>query len=233
MKKFAYDSNDFLNLQNFSGIVPLFPLPNVVFFPNSLLPLHVFEPRYRQMVDDIIESERIIGMVLLKPGWEKDYYGNPEIFNIACMGKIVSIEEMNEGKSNIVLYGLKRIKINDIVNEIPYRVASVNVLEDVHYQNEEVYQKRLVELISKWNSILGDEQKSHKINIDTTMSIENLTDVLTPSIISNVYQRQELLEEINILKRAERILEQLEMKIEIISITSKKINSILEKRHLN
>jgi Lon protease-like protein len=233
MKKFAYDSNDFLNLQNFSGIVPLFPLPNVVFFPNSLLPLHVFEPRYRQMVDDIIESERIIGMVLLKPGWEKDYYGNPEIFNIACMGKIVSIEEMNEGKSNIVLYGLKRIKINDIVNEIPYRVASVNVLEDVHYQNEEVYQKRLVELISKWNSILGDEQKSHKINIDTTMSIENLTDVLTPSIISNVYQRQELLEEINILKRAERILEQLEIKLEIISITSKKINSILEKRHLN
>jgi len=233
MKKLTFDYNDLLNLQNFSGIVPLFPLPNVVFFPNSLLPLHVFEPRYRQMVDDIIESERIIGMVLLKPGWEKDYYGNPEIFNIACMGKIVSIEEMNEGKSNIVLYGLKRIKINDIVNEIPYRVASVNVLEDVHYQNEEVYQKRLVELISKWNSILGDEQKSHKINIDTTMSIENLTDVLTPSIISNVYQRQELLEEINILKRAERILEQLEIKLEIISITSKKINSILEKRHLN
>lgn len=233
MKKLTFDYNDLLNLQNFSGFVPLFPLPNVVFFPNSLLPLHVFEPRYRQMVDDIIESERIIGMVLLKPGWEKDYYGNPEIFNIACMGKIVSIEEMNEGKSNIVLYGLKRIKINDIVNEIPYRVASVNVLEDVHYQNEEVYQKRLVELISKWNSILGDEQKSHKINIDTTMSIENLTDVLTPSIISNVYQRQELLEEINILKRAERILEQLEIKLEIISITSKKINSILEKRHLN
>ncbi|MGH7900797.1 MAG: LON peptidase substrate-binding domain-containing protein [Thermodesulfobacteriota bacterium] len=233
MKKLTFDYNDLLNLQNFSGIVPLFPLPNVVFFPNSLLPLHVFEPRYRQMVDDIIESERIIGMVLLKPGWEKDYYGNPEIFNIACMGKIVSIEEMNEGKSNIVLYGLKRIKINDIVNEIPYRVASVKVLEDVHYQNEEVYQKRLVELISKWNSILGDEQKSHKINIDTTMSIENLTDVLTPSIISNVYQRQELLEEINILKRAERILEQLEIKLEIISITSKKINSILEKRHLN
>lgn len=233
MKKFAYDSNDFLNLQNFSGFVPLFPLPNVVFFPNSLLPLHVFEPRYRQMVDDIIESERIIGMVLLKPGWEKNYYGNPEIFNIACMGKIVSIEEMDEGKSNIVLYGLKRIKINDIVNELPYRVASVKVLEDVHYQNEEVYQKRLVELISKWNSILGDEQKSHKINIDTSISIENLTDVLTPSIISNVYQRQELLEEINILKRAERIIEHLEIKLEIISITSKRINSILEKRQLN
>ena len=65
------------------------------------------------------------------------------------------------------------------------------------------------------------------------MSIENLTDVLTPLIISNVYQRQELLEEINILKRAERILEQLETKLEIISITSKKINSILESRHLN
>lgn len=68
MKNFTIDLANVLNLQNFSGVIPLFPLATVVFFPNTLLPLHVFEPRYRQMVKDIIDGERIIGMVLLKPG---------------------------------------------------------------------------------------------------------------------------------------------------------------------
>src|SRR3989304_535686 len=66
MKNFTIDLANVLNLQNFSGVIPLFPLATVVFFPNTLLPLHVFEPRYRQMVKDIIDGERIIGMVLLK-----------------------------------------------------------------------------------------------------------------------------------------------------------------------
>jgi uncharacterized protein len=233
VNSFTFDSKELINLENFSGIVPLFPLPNVVFFPNSLLPLHVFEPRYRQMVDDIIDSEKIIGMVLLKPGWEKNYYDEPDIYDIACMGKIVSIEVQKDGRSNIVLYGLKRIRIIEIVNEVPYRLARVDIQEDIHGQNEEVYEKRISELILKWNNILGEEHKSHKIKFDTTLSLDNLTDCITPQIVPDVFHRQEFLEETIVLKRAEKIIEQLETKIGIISITSKKRKSILEKRHLN
>ena len=57
-------------LKDFSGLAPIFPLPNVVLFPNALLPLHIFEPRYRQMTADALEGERLIAMALLRPGWE-------------------------------------------------------------------------------------------------------------------------------------------------------------------
>lgn len=233
MKPLEFDTENPLNLGNFSGIIPLFPLPNLVFFPNSLLPLHVFEARYRQLVDDIIDSERIIGMVLLKPGWEKNYYDKPEIFSVGCMGRIVSIEVEEDGRSNIVLYGLKRIRIDEILHDSPYRLARVNLIEDIHGTNEGAHQKRIFELISRWNSMLGKEYKSHRIVVDFSLSLGTLTDSITPQVVSNVFQMQEFLEEAKVVKRADMILEHLESKLAITSITSKKRNSILEKRHLN
>jgi Lon protease-like protein len=233
MKNFTIDLANVLNLQNFSGVIPLFPLATVVFFPNTLLPLHVFEPRYRQMVKDIIDGERIIGMVLLKPGWEKSYEGNPEIYSVVGMGRIVNSEPLDDGRFNIVLYGLKRVKIIDIVKDIPYRLARVEILEDVHGTNENIYRERIVELILRWNGIIGKEHESHLINIDTRLPLENLIDAIASTSVSNVFEKQELLEEINVQKRAENILTHLETKIEVISIVAKRRNQIVEKRNLN
>jgi Lon protease-like protein len=233
MKSFTLDLKDAMNLQNFSGVIPLFPLATVVFFPNTLLPLHVFEPRYRQMVKDVINAERIIGMVLLKPGWEKNYKGNPEIYDVACMGRIVNSEALEDGRFNIVLYGLKRVKILEIVRDLPYRLARVGILEDIHGTNEEIYKDRITQLILRWNGMLGKEHEFHKINIDTRLPLESLTDALASLIISNVFEKQELLEEINVQKRAEKILSHLETKVEVISIVAKRRNQILEKRNLN
>lgn len=233
MKNFTIDLANVSNLQNFSGVIPLFPLATVVFFPNTLLPLHVFEPRYRQMIKDIIDGERIIGMVLLKPGWEKSYEGNPEIYSVVGMGRIVNSEPLEDGRFNIVLYGLKRVKIIDIVKDIPYRLARVEILEDVHGINENIYRERIVELILRWNGIIGKEHESHLINIDTRLPLENLIDAIASTSVSNVFEKQELLEEINVQKRAENILTHLETKIEVISIVAKRRNQIVEKRNLN
>ena len=74
--------------------IPVFPLPNVVLFPNVFLPLHIFEPRYRQMVDDALTGDRIIGMVLLRPGWEADYEGRPPVYPIGCAGVITHAERL-------------------------------------------------------------------------------------------------------------------------------------------
>ena len=71
-----------------SDLLPLFPLPNVVLFPNVFLPLHIFEPRYREMVADAIAGDRMIGMVLLRPGWENNYEGRPPVYPIGCSGLI-------------------------------------------------------------------------------------------------------------------------------------------------
>ena len=89
--------------------IPLFPLPNVVLFPNVSLPLHIFEPRYRDMVADALDGDRIIGMVLLRPGWEADYEGRPPIYPVGCAGLITHAERLPDGRYNIVLQRAREI----------------------------------------------------------------------------------------------------------------------------
>jgi Lon protease-like protein len=91
--------------------IPLFPLPNVVLFPAALLPLHVFEPRYRAMVADALDSERLIGMVMLRLGWEPDYEGTPAVYRIGCAGFITHAEQLPDGRFNIMLRGLEKFRI--------------------------------------------------------------------------------------------------------------------------
>src|SRR5688572_32951673 len=91
--------------------LPLFPLPNVVLFPNVFLPLHIFEQRYREMVSDVLQGDRLIGMVLLRPGWESDYEGCPPVYSIGCSGVITHAERLDDGRFNIVLRGVERFRI--------------------------------------------------------------------------------------------------------------------------
>jgi Lon protease-like protein len=109
--------------------IPLFPLPNVVLFPTALLPLHIFEPRYRAMVGDALESERLIGLVMLRPGWERDYEGAPSVYPVGCAGFITHADRLADGRYNILLRGLEKFRIlqerraREGVNT--YRVARV------------------------------------------------------------------------------------------------------------
>lgn len=107
--------------------IPVFALPNVVLFPKTYLPLHIFEPRYRQMVDDVVLGGQCIGMALLKEGWETDYYGNPPVFPMGCIGRLVSVQPLPDGRSNILLQGLERFEIDEESYEQPYRQALVTV----------------------------------------------------------------------------------------------------------
>lgn len=105
--------------------VPLFPLPNVVFFPKTFLPLHIFEPRYRAMVKDASEGDRLIGMVLLKEGWERDYEGTPPVHRIGCAGKIIALESLPDGRYNLMLHGSYRFRIESESRDKAYREAQV------------------------------------------------------------------------------------------------------------
>src|SRR5467141_1471164 len=108
-----------------SDLLPLFPLPNVVLFPNVFLPLHIFEPRYREMVADAVASDRMIGMVLLRPGWERDYEGRPPVYPIGCAGVITHAERLPDGRFNIVLRGMEKFRIDSEETGQLYRVANV------------------------------------------------------------------------------------------------------------
>lgn len=107
--------------------IPLFPLPNTVFFPKTYLPLHVFEPRYREMVADASVRGQCIGMVLLKEGWEQGYGGNPPVFEVGCVGRIVSAQPLQDGRYNILLQGLRRFAIQSQGYDKPYREARIEL----------------------------------------------------------------------------------------------------------
>jgi hypothetical protein len=111
-------------------LLPLFPLPNVVLFPGVPLPLHIFEPRYRTMIADALGSDRLLGMVLLRPGYESDYEGRPPIFPIGCRGVIVHSTTLDDGRYNIVLSGLERVRVIEENQDRAYRRAVVEVLAD-------------------------------------------------------------------------------------------------------
>jgi Lon protease-like protein len=111
--------------------VPVFPLPDVVFFPETLLPLHVFEPRYRQMVADCLAGDGRLVVAMLRPGWEKDYQGRPPVFPVAGLGEIIHVETLADGRYNILLDGRMRVRIEaEVPTERAYRVARVRPLAD-------------------------------------------------------------------------------------------------------
>ena len=109
--------------------LPLFPLPDVVFFPETTLPLHVFEPRYREMLQDALAGERIIGVQLLDAASPADASGRPAILPIGCAGLVHEHETLPDGRSNILLRGLYRYRIEtELPAEKPYRLAEVTPL---------------------------------------------------------------------------------------------------------
>lgn len=110
---------------DFPDTIPIFPLPNVVLFPEVDLPLHIFEPRYREMVSDAMESDKLIGMVLLKPDWRKDYEGTPAIYPVGCVGHIDKFDVVEDGRSNLVLRGQRRFEVVEELSGTSYRRARV------------------------------------------------------------------------------------------------------------
>ncbi len=111
-------------------MTPLFPLPDVVFFPKTLLPLHVYEARYRALASEALEQDRAICTALLKPGWESDYYGSPEVYPVGCVGRIVQHQKLPDGRYNIMLDGITKVRIESSVRLEPYRLVRVHPVED-------------------------------------------------------------------------------------------------------
>ncbi|HEY3092941.1 MAG TPA: LON peptidase substrate-binding domain-containing protein [Vicinamibacterales bacterium] len=110
--------------------IPIFPLEDVMLFPEMSVPLHIFEPRYKAMIADALKGDRIIGMVLLRPGYEKDYERSPSVFQVGCAGVINEVEELPNGEYNIVVGALTKYRITREEASRPYRIAHVTPIAD-------------------------------------------------------------------------------------------------------
>lgn len=137
---------DFSNADNvippsFSGTVRLFPLPNLVLLPGVIQALHIFEPRYRQLMEDSLLSDRLITMTLFKPGWEDHPSEQPEIHETVCVGKIITHSKMENGTYNLLLMGTQRARIiREVASDKPYRMAEVDLITDEGFEDEGMYQ---------------------------------------------------------------------------------------------
>ena len=196
-----------------SDLLPIFPLPNVVLFPNVFLSLHIFEPRYREMVADAVASDRLIGMVLLRPGWEHDYEGRPPVYGVGCSGVITHVEKLPDGRYNIVLRGLERFRISGEDQSRSYRRAAIEPLtEEVLSVDDRADIRRQR---AKLETLLAPaaEKAGTDIKIPSAMSDEDLVNALAQYLDLEPLEKQALLEKHSLLARAESLVELLEMKV--------------------
>src|SRR5580693_4178293 len=98
-------------LANFPGTARLFPLPNMVLFPHVVQPLHIFEPRYRQMTADVLATDRLIAPILLRPGWEDAYDSRPAVHTVGCLGRVVADQILPDGRYNLLVRGISRLQL--------------------------------------------------------------------------------------------------------------------------
>lgn len=176
---------------------PLFPLPNVVLFPKGILPLHVFEPRYRMMMDDALRGGQTICMGLLKPGWETDYLGSPEVHRVACVGRVVQHQRLEDGRYNIALQGETKVAIDGFDRDQPYRVARVTpVQEDRIWAEAEGVEAEVSELLALFRRVRLGESAAIDLNemFGGHVSPEAVLNMVAMNLKVEASVKQELLE---------------------------------------
>ena len=193
--------------------IPIFPLPTVVLFPNVFLPLHIFEPRYRQMVAEALAGDRIIGMVLLRPGYEADYDGAPPVYATGCSGLITHSEQLDDGRYNLVLRGIEKFTI--AAEEAPavgrlYRSAVITPIEEmVSAREREVLRQQRKRLELLLEPLLRGAVEQH---LPATMPDEDLINTLAQYLEFEPIEKLALLEQPGVVARCSTLVELLEMK---------------------
>jgi len=182
--------------------IPIFPLQDVALFPYATVPLHIFEPRYRAMVADALEGDRIIGMIMLRPGYEEQYEGRPPVHEVGCAGTIIASEELADGRYNIVLQGLVKFRILSEDQSRPYRLADVEALpEAVEASDRPLLALRRAQLEEALLSAFPGAGP-----LPSAVADKEAIDGLSLSLPLDPTDRQELLEANGPIERASRLI---------------------------
>ena len=198
-------------------LLPIFPLPNLVFFPQTRMPLHIFEPRYRQMIADAVAGEMRFGIVLLRPGWEQDYFGAPAVHPWGTLTVIEQAMPLDDGRFNILVRGEVRIRIVDEVSREPYRVARVVARPEHDRDNDSAYAQRtwLADLSRQYLHYLPEQTAVPEIE---SVGLEPLTNALIMSLNVDTEEKQRLLELDDLISRAEEVGNELQRRIESLQV---------------
>jgi Lon protease-like protein len=197
---------------DFDGLVRMFPLPNLVLFPHVIQELHIFEPRYCDMLTESLESDHLITMALLIPGWENHYQGKPKLASAVCIGRIISHSPTDDGRHNILLAGLQRARIVEELDVTSrFRQARVELMPDVLPEDfKESIDEHRRELLNVFRSVLPrDSANSKKITdlLTQQLPLGILTDIISYAANLPIPIKQLLLGEPNVKTRYLTLME--------------------------
>ena len=198
----------------FSGVVRLFPLPNLVLFPHVLQPLHIFEPRYCDLLEDALSDDRLLAMAVLAPGWEKDYEGRPPVRLMACLGRVATHVRLADGKHNLLLAGVARVALG---TELPatasFRRAAAKICVD-HFpakslDHKESLTQRLFAAFRGAMPNTTEVQGPLAQLLNKEIDLATLTDIVAYTLPLDVSRKAELLAQCDVHVRAVQLLEHL------------------------
>jgi Lon protease-like protein len=200
---------------SFSGVARLFPLPNLVLFPHVLQPLHIFEPRYRDMLEEALADDRLIAMAVLEPDWEKDYEGRPPVRPMACLGRIATHVRLPDGRHNILLAGVARIALGyELAATATFRRAPAEIVFDWYPAKFASAKERLQrDLFLAFRRALPDTQEARAPLaqlLSKEIDLAVLTDIVAYTLDLPVASKADLLAEADVHKRAAWLLSHLQ-----------------------
>jgi len=188
--------------------LPIFPLPDLSFFPHTLLPLHIFEARYRAMITDCLARDRRLAVVGLKPGYEATYDAKPPVHGIAGAGSIVRCQRLASGRFNVLLKGEHRVRIEkEVPTDTLYRMVVATPLEDLGGDRPvlrtlaETIRERCLQILEA----LGRGNSEMRESLEAVRSPAELGDQVASGVIPDATVRRALLEELDVERRLERL----------------------------
>ena len=223
----AFNKVDLTLPSDFNNNVRLFPLPNLVLFPGVIQALHLFEPRYRQLMADALATDELITMSLLQPGWKSELGLEPEIFPTVCVGKIVTHARLEDGRYNLLLMGAQRARIiREIDYDVPYRMAEIELCEEVTECSTAEAAELREKIIRQFRALAScrpqfdDESLEQLLGED--LPLGRLIDLVCYSSGAEPADQQQVLEATEICRRAETVISLLQKQNEIAQIQLQK-----------
>ncbi len=188
-------------------VLPIFPLPDLTFFPHTLQPLHIFEARYRAMVMDALARDRRLVLVKLRPGYEATYAGRPAVHRVAGAGEIVNWERLATGRHNILVKGECRVRIGqELPTDTLYRVVIAERLEEIPPPTDlSPWLARIREACARLLRVLDRPADLLESVLAEGQPSGALADRVAAAVLPDPELRQELLETLDVARRVERL----------------------------
>ena len=196
------------------GELPIFPLGKVILYPRALLPLHIYEERYRAMVKDCVETHGAMAIALIAGDVEAS--GHPPICAIAGMGLIVEHEALPDGRYNIVLHGSARVRLEELPFVPPYRRAKATILEDVPTPVTADNRTALLAAAHAFAGAVHKRDPNFSLRLPPAIEAGTMADLCAHHLVIDAGARQAILEELDVAERVERVTRELAMQQSVL-----------------